>query len=506
MDSHTDTELVQMTLNGESDAFGKLIQRHQSAVYATALHRIRSFADAQDVAQEAFIEAYKNLYRLREPAKFPGWLCTITRRQCNRWMRSQRENINIEGLNATQIAQISKNGMLLPDETSESRELQQKVLDAIASLPEKISEAVTMYYIDGLSYSEVASFLSIPKTTVKGRLRTGRQRLKERLAMVEETLKENRPDRGFSEAVQKLIVALKEEDWMAWHGALISGRVRDAKVIQAVVLTLKKDEDPDVRERATRILPATMDSKVTKPLIMALKDESPHVRATAARALSNMHHMILNEQKNLPNDAIKTISEVVVSLIAVLDDEDRDVRRAAAASLGKIRDERAVKSLRAISEDADKVVQLSVKIALAKMGEPGAMELVVEMLNDRNDDVIRGARFTADWMDELSDIRVIEPLLTIWEGADSYAHGRWIRLAVIIALIRIKDERAIELLVSALEDEYSQVRWWAACALERIGDERAIDSLASALKDEDPRVREMASRALASIRKSDSVT
>jgi len=207
VNSHTDIELIQRTLNGETNAFGELIKRYQDAVYATALHRTGNFADAQDVAQEAFIEAYKSLHKLREPAKFPGWLHRIALHQCNRWRRKQRESEPIDELSDAQILAISNGRTVLPDEALERKELRQTVLNAITSLPKKLGEVVTMYYIDGFSYDEIANFLSISKTTVKGRLQTGRRQLKEELiVMVEQTIKQNRPDERFSEKVLTEII------------------------------------------------------------------------------------------------------------------------------------------------------------------------------------------------------------------------------------------------------------------------------------------------------------
>lgn len=61
------------TLKGETDAFGDFVHRHQDAVYANTLYHTASFADVEDIAQEAFIEVYRNLHKLRDPAKFPSW-------------------------------------------------------------------------------------------------------------------------------------------------------------------------------------------------------------------------------------------------------------------------------------------------------------------------------------------------------------------------------------------------------------------------------------------------
>ena len=208
MDTRTDAELIQESLGGETVAFGELVIRYQNAVYATALHHTASFADAQDVAQEAFIEAYKCLHRLREPAKFPSWLYRITQRQCNRWARKNKKATPIEELGSADMFTASNGRNTLPDTALEYKELKQVVQDAIAALPQKVGEVVAMYYIDGLSYDEIASFLSIPKTTAKGRLQMGRKKMRKGLIdMVEDTLKQSRPDEKF---VLKVLNAAKE--------------------------------------------------------------------------------------------------------------------------------------------------------------------------------------------------------------------------------------------------------------------------------------------------------
>jgi len=203
MQQGNDAELIQQTLNDDINAFGELIRRYQDAVYAIALRTTRDFTVAQDVAQDTFIEAYKNLNRLREPAKFGSWLHSITLHQCNRWQREQQDLASIEDLQMD----VCIDKASLPDEEVENMELRQIVLNAIASLPEKTAEVVTMYYIDGLSYNEIASFLEIPSSTVRGRLEMGRKQLKEELiTMVEDVLKENKPDERFTEKVLNEII------------------------------------------------------------------------------------------------------------------------------------------------------------------------------------------------------------------------------------------------------------------------------------------------------------
>ena len=85
--SRNDSELVERALDGNLDAFDAIVRRYQDAVYAIALHRTGNFADAQDIAQEAFLTAYTNLSKLRDPSKLASWLHTITLYTYNHWQR-----------------------------------------------------------------------------------------------------------------------------------------------------------------------------------------------------------------------------------------------------------------------------------------------------------------------------------------------------------------------------------------------------------------------------------
>ena len=195
----SDADLIAMTLDGDIDAFGEIVRRYQDAVYATALHRTGNFADAQDVAQEAFLAAYQGLAKLREPARLAAWLRTVTLYTHNHWMRKRPEILHASEDAMERVAGDLSNQ---PDTIVEQRELKELVLEAVAALPNHVGEVVALYYIDGLSYQDIASYLSLPTTTVKGRLQMGRKQLKEDLmGTVEGTLRKNRPDDKFSESV-----------------------------------------------------------------------------------------------------------------------------------------------------------------------------------------------------------------------------------------------------------------------------------------------------------------
>jgi len=182
--------LVTQAQAGDLDAFGEIVRRFQDMAYGYAYSLLGDFHLAEDAAQEAFIEAYRCLPKLREPAAFPGWFRRIVFKRCDRLTR--RKRVSTAPLGSVGSVASESPG---PPEKAERREMRDKVLDAIGSLPDEERAVTTLYYIDGYSQKDVAEFLEVPVTTVNNRLHASRQRLKERMiAMVADTLRSNAPD------------------------------------------------------------------------------------------------------------------------------------------------------------------------------------------------------------------------------------------------------------------------------------------------------------------------
>lgn len=198
-----DTELVQRTLQGDNDSFGRLVSKYQGVVYGLCFHLVGNFTDAQDLAQEAFVLAYRNLYQLREPSKFASWLHSVTVNVCRMWLRKQKfDVISLDTKAATKLT----SALPTQQEIVEEKELQLAVRQAIDSLSEKNRLAVMLYYIDGLSYQKISDFWSVPVTTVKSRLTRARLQLKEELmTMVEKNFGEHKLPEDFVEKVKKVI-------------------------------------------------------------------------------------------------------------------------------------------------------------------------------------------------------------------------------------------------------------------------------------------------------------
>lgn len=178
-------QLIERVLKGNTDAFGLLVEKYHSAVYALTFHLLRNFDDAQDITQDVFIEAFQSLEQLRDSSKFAAWLRGITVNLCKMWMRRHRETVSLEEIEDDWPAH---NSASTPAEECENKELRHAVMKAINALSEKNRLVMTLYYMDGLSYKEIATFLDVPVTTVEGRMFRARKQLKEEMIeMVKET-------------------------------------------------------------------------------------------------------------------------------------------------------------------------------------------------------------------------------------------------------------------------------------------------------------------------------
>ena len=186
--------LVVRARDGDLDAYGRIVRRFQDMAYGYAYARIGDFHLAEDAAQEAFVEAFRSLGSLAEPAAFPGWFRQIVFRRCSRLTRGRKiDTAPLEA--AAGVASVQPT----PADAAQEREMADRVLEAIQALPDDQRTATTLFYIDGYSQKDIAEFLEVPVTTVNNRLAASRKRLKERmLTMVEQTLHDNAPDERFS--------------------------------------------------------------------------------------------------------------------------------------------------------------------------------------------------------------------------------------------------------------------------------------------------------------------
>ncbi len=216
MTNLADETLVERALAGDDTAFGLLVLRHQRDIYRLALHYVKNPADAQDLTQEVFIEAYTRLSTLQEAAKFANWLSGITKNLSISWLRRQMHSFSYEEMMRDGQFEIQMTEFIgtpkrlpTPDELLEQEEMRQTVTNAIETLSEKNRLVTTLYYLDGMSYKEIAQQLNVPVSTIEGRLYRSRKQLKGEISMTEEVRDESKIEARLEE-MQHQIAGLRD--------------------------------------------------------------------------------------------------------------------------------------------------------------------------------------------------------------------------------------------------------------------------------------------------------
>ena len=209
-ESHSVAALVERCRAGDADAFGELVRRFQDMAVGYGYSVLHDFQLAEDAAQEAFFEAYRLLDQLREPAAFAGWFRRIVFKHCDRIIRRKRPV-----LAPMEFAESQPSAEISQAEAVEQREMKDRLMSAVDTLPEREREVLMLFYISGYSHKEIGEFLGVPVTTVKKRLHDGRERLRERLMQVfQVAVHERRPSRDdvFAARVLALLGAARTGD------------------------------------------------------------------------------------------------------------------------------------------------------------------------------------------------------------------------------------------------------------------------------------------------------
>ena len=197
----SDANLVAESLGGSRDAFRQIVERYQTLICSLAYNATGSVSQSEDLAQETFITAWKNLPSMREPEKLRGWLCGIVR---NRIQRNLREEGREPVRNAAPLEQAhdSPAPQALPSEQAISREEEVILWRSLEKIPDLYREPLVLFYREHQSIEHVAVELDLSEDAVKQRLSRGRKLLQEEVqGFVESALQRTAPGQVFSNAV-----------------------------------------------------------------------------------------------------------------------------------------------------------------------------------------------------------------------------------------------------------------------------------------------------------------
>jgi RNA polymerase sigma-70 factor (ECF subfamily) len=177
----TDAALVDRVRGGDRSAFGELVKRYQGKVYRLALRFAGSPEEAQEVLQETFLNAFRNLEGFRAESAFSSWLYRITVNAALMHLRKGRagpQRIALEDLPAS----VGLVGGEWPDAEMDRREIAEVLAKALDEMPEMARAVFVLRDVEDLSTEQVAEILEITVPTVKTRLHRARLFLRERLA------------------------------------------------------------------------------------------------------------------------------------------------------------------------------------------------------------------------------------------------------------------------------------------------------------------------------------
>ena len=185
----TDLELVRLAQAGDAGAFGELVERNRRAVFRAALAAVGSAAEADDVAQEAFVTAWRKLAGFRGEAQFRTWLLSITwrkaidrRKAVSRWLKLAATPSRDEaGDDMFDVVDRIPSADRTPEATLESQQLQRDVRKLVKSLPRKLRDALLLAGSGEHTYEEIGAILGAPVGTVKWRVAEARRVLKRKL-------------------------------------------------------------------------------------------------------------------------------------------------------------------------------------------------------------------------------------------------------------------------------------------------------------------------------------
>ena len=200
-----DVELIQRVLAGDQNAFSALVRKYQKPVHALVWRKIGDFHIAEEITQDAFLKAYKELATLKKPHRFARWLSVIATRGCIAWLR--KKHLTTQSLEDTSHAQLEKatySGYVIQENEQMTAEAQHEVVQKLlAKLRENERTVITLHYFGEMTHEEISEFLGTSVGTIKSRLRRAQQRLKQEAPMVREALSGFQIAPNFTENVMR---------------------------------------------------------------------------------------------------------------------------------------------------------------------------------------------------------------------------------------------------------------------------------------------------------------
>jgi len=186
-DPDPDAALMLRVKRGDDAAFAELVDKYKQPVMNLVYRILRDATEAEDLAQNVFLQVHKSAHRYQATARFSTWLFTIARNLCLNEIRRRTRHPadSLEGANPETedqpARQYEDQKTSLPTDSLLHRELEQKIEQALAELPETQRTAILLCRRDDLSYEEIAEVIGCTLSATKSLIHRGRETLKQKL-------------------------------------------------------------------------------------------------------------------------------------------------------------------------------------------------------------------------------------------------------------------------------------------------------------------------------------
>ncbi|WGH76406.1 sigma-70 family RNA polymerase sigma factor [Tenacibaculum tangerinum] len=166
---------IDKILKGDTNAYAFLVEKYKGMVFSLALKMVRSSEEAEEISQDAFIKAYKNLSTFKGASKFSTWLYKIAYRTCLDNLKKNKEKYHTDTIDEITINKIQSTDSIL--EGIERKERAHIIRHCLQSLPEEERLVLWMFYFEELSLKEITEVTDMSQTNVKVKLHRARKRL-----------------------------------------------------------------------------------------------------------------------------------------------------------------------------------------------------------------------------------------------------------------------------------------------------------------------------------------
>ena len=178
-DSPGDTTLIRKCLNGEVQSYGALVDRYSARIINLSYMMIGNRHDAEDIAQEAFIRAYRALQKFQQKAKFSSWLYQIALNLCKDYLKAKARGV--KSLDDEQLSVLEPGTKEQAARLVLASELSEQMRETIGKLPVPYRETFVLRHLQGMEYEEVSAITGVPADTVRVRAYRARELLREAL-------------------------------------------------------------------------------------------------------------------------------------------------------------------------------------------------------------------------------------------------------------------------------------------------------------------------------------